>query len=132
MLRFSDDEVLIIQLTNHKEHNGHIVQAWGNVDITSRILAILYGQPYDMPKKSAAYDVFRTLLDSGQAAAATLYNELSRNEQDRYWFIDEEFEILARALYDADKLNEALAYCELAPSTSRIRDLTRIIHEHSP
>ncbi len=132
VLRLADDEVLIIQLTNHKEHNGHIVQAWGNVDITSRILAILYDQPYDMPKKSAAYDVFRTLLDSGQASAGTRHHHLYQNEQNRYWFIDEEYEILARALYDAGKLNEALAYCELAPSTSRIRDLTRIINEHSP
>ena len=129
LLRLSDDEVLIIQLTNHKEHNGHIVQAWGNVDITSRILAILYDQPYDMPKKSAAYDVFRALLDSGQAAAATRHHHLYQNEQDRYWFIDEEFEILARVLYNAGKPNEALAYCKLAPSTSRIRELTRIIQE---
>ncbi len=131
LLRLSDDEVLIVQLTNHKEHNGHIVQAWGNVDITSRILAILYEQPYDMPKKSAAYDVFRTLLDSGQTAAGTRYDQLYQNEQYRYWFIDEEFEILARELCDAGKTHEALAYCDLAPSTSRIRELTRIIHEHS-
>lgn len=132
VLHLSDDEVLIIQLTNHKEHNGHIVQAWGNVDITSRIMAILYDQPYDMPKKSAAYDIFRTLLDSGQAAAATRYLYLHQNEQDRFWFINEEFDILARELYNAGKPNEALAYCELAPSTSRIRDLTQIIQEESP
>jgi hypothetical protein len=129
VLRLSDDEVLIIQLTNHKEHNGHIVQAWGNVDITSRILAILYDQPYDMPKKSAAYDVFRTLLDSGITVAETRYYRLYQNEQDRFWFKDEQFEILARELYDVNRLNEALVYCELAPSTPRIRKLIGAIKE---
>lgn len=132
VLRLSDDEVLIIQLTNHKEHNRHIVQASGNIDITSRILAVLYDQPYDMPRKSAAYDVFRILIDEGKAAAATRYHHLYQNEGDRFRFKDEEFEILARELYNTGRLDEALAYCEIAPATSRIGELTRTIQGHSP
>ena len=129
MLRIADDEVLITQLTNHKEQNGHILQGWGNVDITSRILAILYDQPYDLPRKSAAYEVFRTLLDSGEAAAAETYSDLHDNQQDKFWFKDDEFEILAHELYDAGMPDEALAYCELAPATSEIRELTRIVQK---
>ena len=129
MLRIADDEVLITQLTNHKEQNGHILQGWGNVDITSRILAILYDQPYDLPRKSAAYEVFRTLLDSGEVAAAETYSDLHDNQQDKFWFKDDEFEILAHELYDAGMPDEALAYCELAPATSEIRELTRIVQK---
>jgi len=123
MLRITDDEVFITQLTNHKEQNQHILQGWGNVDITSRILAILYEKPYDLPRKSAAYEVFRTLLDSGENAAITKYTDLYEDQQDKYWFKDEEFEILAHELYDAGMLDEALVYCELAPDSSNVREL---------
>jgi hypothetical protein len=123
MLRIADDEIFITQLTNHKEHNRHILQGWGNVDITSRILAILYDRPYDLPRKSAAYEVFRTLLDSGVDAAITKYADLHEDQQDKFWFKDEEFEILAHELYDAGMLDEALAYCKLSPDNSEIRKL---------
>lgn len=129
MLRIADDEIFITQLTNHKEHNGHILQGWGNVDISSRILAILYDQPYDLPRKSAAYEVFRTLLDSGEIAAVEKYSDLYENQQDKFWFKDEEFEILARELYDAGMLDEALVYCELTSGNSEIRELIKSIQE---
>ena len=131
MLRVADDEIFITQLTNHKEHNRHILQGWGNVDITSRILAILYDQPYDLPRKSAAYDVFRTLLDSGEDAAIAKYADLHENQQDMFWFKDEEFEILAHELYDAGMLDKALVYCELAPENSEIRELITEIQERT-
>jgi len=127
MLRIAKDEIFIVQLTNHKEHNRHILQAWGNVDITSRILAILYDQPYDLPRKSAAYEVFRALIDSGENAATARHDELYANGRDRYWFKDEEFEILASELYDAGMYDAALAYCELAPATSKIRELIQAL-----
>jgi CubicO group peptidase (beta-lactamase class C family) len=131
VLRHSDDEVLIVQLTNHKEHNGHIVQAWGNVDITSRILAILYDQPYALPKRSAAYEVFRVLLDSGATAAREKYADLNDNKQDEFWFIEEEFEILANGLLDAGMLDKALVYCGLAPDNAEIRELITKIQARS-
>lgn len=118
LLRITDDEIFITQLTNHKEHNRHILQGWGNADITSRILAILYDKPYDLPRKSAAYEIFRTLLDLGQVATVEKYADLYENQQDKFWFKDEEFEILARELYNAGMLNKALAYCRLIPDNS--------------
>lgn len=123
MLRITDDKIFIVQLTNHKEQNQHILQGWGSVDIASRILAILYEKPYDLPRKSAAYEVFRTLLDSGENAAIEKYSDLHENQQDKFWFKDEEFEILAHELYDAGMLDKALVYCELAPDSSKIREL---------
>ena len=123
MLRIADDEIFITQLTNHKEHNGHILQGWGTVDIASRILAILYDRPYDLPRKSAAYEVFRTLLDSGEVAAVEKYSDLYENQQDRFWFKEEEFEILAHELRDVGMEDKALAYCRLAPEESEIRKL---------
>lgn len=131
MLRIADDEIFITQLTNHKEHNGHILQGWGTVDIASRILAILYDRPYDLPRKSAAYEVFRTLLDSGVDVANTKYADLHENQQDKFWFKDEEFEILAHELYDAGMLDNALIYCELAPDNPEIRELISKIKERT-
>jgi CubicO group peptidase (beta-lactamase class C family) len=131
MLRIADNEIFITQLTNHKEHNRHILQGWGTVDIASRILAILYDRPYDLPRKSAAYEVFRTLLDSGEVAAVEKYSDLHENRQDRFWFKDEEFEILARELYDAGMLDEALVHGQLIPDNSKIRKLIRKIRERA-
>jgi len=131
VVRIADDELLITQLTNHKEQNQHILQGWGNVDITSRILAILYDQPYDLPRKSAAYEVFRSLVDSGETAASEKYSDLYENQQDKFWFNDEEFEILAHELYDVGMFDEALVYCELAPNSSKIRELVRKIQKRT-
>jgi CubicO group peptidase (beta-lactamase class C family) len=123
MLRFADDEVFITQLTNHKEQNQHILQGYGTSDIASRILAILYDQPYDLPRKSAAYEVFRTLVDSGEVAASEKYHDLFENKQDRFWFKDEEFEILAHELFEAGMLDKALVFCRLAPVNAEIQEL---------
>ncbi|MDP8205377.1 MAG: serine hydrolase domain-containing protein [Candidatus Electryonea clarkiae] len=114
VLRIADDEIFITQLTNHKEHNGHILQGWGSVDIGSRILAILYDQPYDLPRKSAAYEIFRTLLDSGEDAAVKKYADLYENHQDRFWFKEEEFIILTRELHEAGMPDMALFYRRLS------------------
>ena len=118
-------------MTNHKEHNGHILQGWGTVDIASRILAILYNRPYDLPRKSAAYEVLRALVDSGEVAATEKFTDLYENQQDRFWFKDEEFEILACELYDTGMLDKALVYCELAPNSSDIRKLVTKIQEQT-
>jgi len=127
MLRIADDEIFIAQLTNHKEQNRHILQGWGTVDIASRILAILYDQPYDLPRKSAAYEIFRTLLDSGENAAVEKHADLYKNQQDRFRFKDEEFEILAQELYDAGMKDKALSYCKLAPENAAISDMIKKI-----
>jgi CubicO group peptidase (beta-lactamase class C family) len=131
MLRIADDEIFITQLTNHKEHNGHILQGWGTVDIASRILAILYDRPYNLPRKSAAYEVFRTLVDSGKVAAVEKNSDLFENQQDKFWFKGEEFEILGRELYDAEMLDKAFAYCKLAPDNPEIRELIIEIQERT-
>jgi hypothetical protein len=68
-------------------------------------------------------------VDSGEDAAAEKYSDLFENQQDKFWFKDEEFEILARELYDAGMPDEALAYCKLAPNTSEIGKLTRIVQK---
>jgi hypothetical protein len=84
-----------------------------------------------LPRKSAAYEVFRTLLDSGEDAAVKKYAALYENQEDRFWFKDEEFEILARELYDAGMLDKALVYCGLAPESSGIRELITEIQERT-
>jgi len=124
LLRIADDEIFITQLTNHKEQNQHILQGWGSVDIASRILAILYEKPYDLPRKSAAYEIFRTLLDSGDNAAIEKFTFLHKNQQDKFWFKDEEFEILAYELYDEGMFDKALVYCSLALDNPELQKLS--------
>ncbi len=131
MMRIADEKIFITQLTNHKEQNQHILQGYGTSDIASRILAILYDQPYDLPRKSAAYEVFRSLVDSGETAAREKYFDLNEYQQDKFWFKDEEFVILTRELYNASMFDKALVYCKLAPDNSDISALITEIQEHA-
>jgi len=48
--RIEKDTVFIVALRNTKEYKKQIVIKWPNFMI-SRVLAVMYGEEYDMPKK---------------------------------------------------------------------------------
>ncbi len=48
-------------------------------------LAILYGDEYDLPKKSGAFEVFKTLIDSGAVEAENLMSDIVNNQTDKYY-----------------------------------------------
>lgn len=113
IIRIPKDRVYIIQQTNHKEPQTNIIIAWNTSDIATRILAILYEQEYELPKKSAAYAVFREMLDTGVPQAVEKYETLKNQCWDSYYFKDDEFITLSRKLHDANKRNEAKEYFNL-------------------
>jgi len=90
--RVEKDSVLIVALRNVKEevYENQIVIKWPS-SIASPILSILYDEDYELVKKSGAFSVFRTLIESGQTKAENKLMEI-RNQQDKYYIDRNEFE----------------------------------------
>jgi CubicO group peptidase (beta-lactamase class C family) len=101
ILRIEKDEVCIALLKNMKEPGAQIVVKWPEY-ITSRILAVLYDEPYETPKKSAAFAVFEMLRDHGVEAARRRYAELVIGENPTYYVEEAEFHRLAAVLPAVD------------------------------
>ena len=97
ILRIEKDGIFIALLKNMKEPGAEIVVKWPEY-ITSRILAVLYDEPYELPKKSAAFAVFETLRDQGDEAARRRYTELVIGEDPAYFVDEAEFRRLAEVL----------------------------------
>jgi len=97
IFRVEEDGIFISLLKNLKEPGAQIVVKWPDF-IASRVLAVLYDEPYDMPRKSAAFAVFEALRDEGVNAARQVYAELVE-EQDPGYYVDvEEFRRLAEVI----------------------------------
>jgi len=97
ILRFEKDEIFIGLLKNMKEPGDQIVVKWPEY-ITSRILGVLYDEDYDMPRKSAAYEVFEEVRDRGVEAGRKRYEELFMTEDVEYYVDEDEFSRLAEVL----------------------------------
>jgi len=110
--RIEKDKIFIAFLRNMKEQNNQIVIKWESY-IASRILAILYDEEYDMPRMSAAYSVFRVMLDSGIQAAIEKYHDLYTNHKDSYYFEDSKFDTLANKFDEIDEYEKAMAMRKL-------------------
>ena len=123
IIRIEEDQILIAQLTNHKEPDNQIMQAWGTVDVASRILAIVYDQEYEMPKKSAAYAVFRAILESGPERTFEKYRDIDENQRDEYYFREAEFDTLGERLSSANMPAEAIEFCKLIPDSENAREM---------
>lgn len=105
--RVERDKIFITILRNMKERNNQIVIKWPSY-MASRILAILYDEEYNMPKMSAAYSVFRVILDSGIQAAIEKYHDLYTNHKDSYYFEESEFDTLANKFNEIDEDEKAV------------------------
>ena len=82
--RIEQDTVFIVALRNTKEYKRQIVIKWPDY-MVSRILAVLYGEEYELPKKTGAYAIFKELIDSGQAAAERLSFKMKTEQSDSYY-----------------------------------------------
>lgn len=109
--RIQKDTVFIVALRNVKEsvYENQIVIKWPNV-MMSRILAIMYDEEYDLPKKSAAFTIFKILLDSGQKEAVDFYKEIKVQQTDKYYLDESEFEFFENELNSADMKDIAKVY----------------------
>jgi len=76
----------------------------------SRVLAVLYGEEYDLPKKSGAYVIFKTMLDSGEKKATNLYREMKKNQRDKYYLNKREFLFFEKEFISDDMRDMAKAY----------------------
>ena len=88
--RIEKDTVFIVALRNTKEYKKQIVIKWPNY-MMSRILAVMYDEEYDLPKKSGAFAIFKTFLDSGPVDAEKLHKEITENQTDKYYLSKLEF-----------------------------------------
>ena len=129
ILRIERDKIFIAQLSNYKEPHNNIVVAYVDADIDSRILAILYDREYELPKKSAAYAVFQVLVKSGAQVAVEKYRDLYKNQHDRYYFNEDEFNTLAYKLYEVNKLKESIDLYKLIPENENAQKMIKIIEE---
>ena len=107
--RIEKDTVFIVALRNTKEYKKQIVIKWPKY-MMSRILAVLYGEEYDLPKKSGAYVIFKTLLDSGYENAEKLHKEIINNQTDKYYLSKREFSFFTNELNNKGLADEALEY----------------------
>ena len=109
--RIEKDTVFIVTLRNVKEsvYENEIVIKWPNF-MVSRILAVLYDEPYDLPKKSAAFTVFDTLIHSGQEDAKKLYAKIMIEQLDRYYIDESEFVYFESELMNAGMADMAKYY----------------------
>jgi len=110
--RIEKDTVFIVALRNTKEYKKQIVIKWPDY-MMSRILAVMYGEEYDLPKKSGAFAIFKTLLESGYEDAAELHNEIIGKQTDKYYLKKREFLFFKEELNDKGMNDVALAYDEI-------------------
>jgi CubicO group peptidase (beta-lactamase class C family) len=110
--RIEKDTVFIVALRNTKEYKKQIVIKWPNY-MMSRILAVMYGEEYDLPKKSGAFVIFKTLLESGPEDAEKLHKEISKNQTDKYYLNKREFLFFKNELNNKRMVDQALNYEEI-------------------
>jgi len=97
IFRVEKDEIFIALLKNMKEPGAQIAVKWPDF-IASRVLAVLYDEPFDMPSKSAAFAVFEALRDQGVEAGRQRYADLVNAQNPDYYVDAEEFRRLAEVI----------------------------------
>lgn len=97
ILRIEKDDIFIALLKNMKEPGAQIVVKWSEY-VTSRILAVLYREPYEVPRKSAAFAVFEMIRDHGPEAGRRRYAEVVIGKDPAYYVEEDEFHRLAEVL----------------------------------
>jgi CubicO group peptidase (beta-lactamase class C family) len=97
ILRIETDGIFIALLKNLKEPGAQIVVKWPEY-VTSRILAVLYGEPFEMPRRSAAFAVFEIVRDEGIEAGRRRYAEIVMGNDPAYYVDEDEFRHLAEVL----------------------------------
>jgi tetratricopeptide (TPR) repeat protein len=103
--RLVDDKHLIVLLSNA-----------GSIDrrgMSVRIVNILYGKPYNMPKKSIAEALYKKIKEKDIVSTVKYYHELKDMYPDDYDFGKNELHWLGVNLQDAGMLDEAIEIYKL-------------------
>ncbi|MCI0487691.1 MAG: serine hydrolase, partial [Blastocatellia bacterium] len=105
IVRLVDDKHLIVLLNNT---GGTRLQ-----DMARAIAGILYDKPYDMPKKSIAETLFKTIEEKGVEAAINQYRDLKANRANDYLFNEGELNVLGYHLLEMKKVKQAIEVFKL-------------------
>ena len=103
--RILEDKILIVILNNY-----------GNSDIrplSNGITNILYDRPVDLPKRSEAETIMKTINKEGVEKAVALYWELKKTRPDEFRFKQGELNNLSYFLTRQERLDEAIAIAQL-------------------
>jgi len=121
--RIEKDTVFIVTLRNIKEaaYENQIAVKWAS-SIVSPVLAILYNEPYDLPKKSAAFEIFKTLIHTGEKQAEILANEIDDKYTDNYYLDEEEFDFFELELREKGMNEQASLYHEIIATTIKMEE----------
>lgn len=103
--RYVDDKHLIVLLNNTGGTNlGEMSTAIGR---------ILYGEPYDQPKKSIARTLYETTREKSLEAAMSQYRELKKASPQGFDFRPTELNRLGYALLQAERIDDAIKVFQL-------------------
>jgi tetratricopeptide (TPR) repeat protein len=103
--RLTEDRHLIVLLNN----TGGTALG----EMAAGITQILYGEPYELPKKSIARTIYTTIKDKGVDAAVKEYQELKKDKPKEYDFTPPELNRLGYALLETDKVDDAIKVFQL-------------------
>jgi len=119
---------LITRLVQDK-HMIVLLNNTGGTDLnrmTVGIINILYGKPSDLPKKSIAEALYKTLTVHDIASAIMQYHELKEKSPDDYDFRIRELNRLGYHLLGMDRIDEAIEIfklnVEMYPEDSNVYD----------
>ena len=118
IVRLVDDRHLIVLLNN---------AGGAKLDEMSRnIAAILYGKPYDLPRRSTAEALAKTILEKDVATAIKQYHDLKATQPDVYDFSESELNLLGYRLLGMKRVKEAIEVfklnVEVYPLASNVYD----------
>jgi CubicO group peptidase (beta-lactamase class C family) len=82
-------------------------------NITNSIVNILNGQPFDMPKKSIAEAIYKTVVEKGGAAAVAEYRKLKAENAPMYDFSESELNSLGYQLLRMKRPMDAIEILKL-------------------
>jgi CubicO group peptidase (beta-lactamase class C family) len=98
--RYVDDKHLIVLLNNTGGTNLG--------EMSTSISRILYGEPYDPPKKSIARTLYKAMREKSLEAAISQYRELKKASPQGFDFRPAELNQLGYALLQAERIDDAI------------------------
>ncbi|MEO8208935.1 MAG: serine hydrolase [bacterium] len=102
--RYVDDNNCIILLSNSSN---------ANIDaIDKSVSAILYDQPYNMPKKSLSDILYQSLFENTSQDAISKFNELKKNKTE-YYVDENEINLMGYNLLNDGKIDKAIEVFKL-------------------
>lgn len=103
--RYVDDKNLVVLLNNTGPAKLE--------QMTEGIAAILYGQPYELPKPSLTAQLVKIATEKGGDAAVGEYKRLKKESPDKYDFSEAGLQEVSIMLFQSGKVPEAIALLRL-------------------